>query len=167
MSTPKTSPPAQHDLIISVSPRYGWADYVGTAVQLQSEGLVPGGFEWPSASLEKRWCLNGLEYRLRRVRPYGHKGSWIELDSWNLTTFASDFDGHWVDRRAIDRKAKELRDEIHRLTPAGFSEWRSFEARCWAASQDRAFQDFKALFVPERKKPGRKPKAEATQGAQQ
>lgn len=33
-----------------------------------------------------------------------------------------------------------------------------------AAAQDKAFQDFKALFVPERKNPGRKPKA--TQGVQ-
>lgn len=165
MSTGTTNQPAERDLIIRVSPCYGWADYLGTAAQLQSEGLIPSGFEWPRASSEKIWSANGLEYRLRRERPRGHKGSWIDLDSWNLTTFASGYDANWVDRRAIDRKARELRDEIHRLAPAGAREWRAFGARCWAASQDKAFQDFKALFVPERKRPGRKPKD--TQGGQQ
>ena len=156
MSMPTTSQPAEHDLIINVSPRHGWSEYLGTAAQLQSEGLIPDSFEWPRASSEKVWSVNGLEYRLCRTRPRGHKGSWIELDSWRLTAMASDHNWEWVRRHDIERKAKELRDEIHRLTPAGRREWSAFECRCWAARQDKAFQDFKALFVPERKKPGRK-----------
>lgn len=159
MSTPTANQPIEHDLIINLHPCCSRVDYMGAAAQLQSEGLIPGGFEWPSASAEKVWRVNGLEYRLRRARPRGHKGSWIELDNWSLIIMAGDRDWYWFERRDIERKAKELRDEIHRLSPAGQREWSAFVGRCWAAREDKAFQDFKALFVPERKRPGRKLRA--------
>lgn len=156
MSMSTTNQPAEHDLVISLHPCHSRVDNRGTASQLQSEGLIPGGFEWPRASAEKVWSVNGLEYRLRRARPYGHKGSWIELDSWSLIIMAGDRDWYSFERRDIERKAEELRVKAYRLTPEGDREWRAFADRCWAASQDKAFQDFRALFVPERKRPGRK-----------
>lgn len=156
MNTATTNQAAERELIIKLFPCSDLVNYFGTAAQLQSEGLIPGGFEWPRTSVRKVWNVNGLQYYLRRVRPRGHKGSWIELDNWFLSTSAGDRDWHWFERRDIERKAKELREKTYRLSPDGEREWRAFGARCWAASQDKAFQDFKALFVPERKKPGRK-----------
>lgn len=156
MSTATTNQPTERDLVISLHPHASRVDYRGTAAQLQSDGLIPGAFEWPRTSAKKVWCVNGLEYQLQRARPYGHKGSWIELDSWSLIIMAGDRDWYSFERRDIERKAEELRVKAYRLTPEGDREWRAFMARCWAASQDKAFQDFKALFVPERKKQGRK-----------
>ncbi|PKO74641.1 MAG: hypothetical protein CVU21_22335 [Betaproteobacteria bacterium HGW-Betaproteobacteria-15] len=163
-----TSQPQGPDLIIDVCPM--WVLFEGTAAQLQAEGLIPEGFEWPRAADEKRWRIKGLEYLLSRTRPQWHKGpksSWAELDNWSLRTMAENYDWETIRRRGIERKAEALRREIHRLTPAGQREHQVFEGRLWAASQDKVFQDFKAMFVPARKKPGRKAKPAPAQGVQQ
>lgn len=163
-----TSQPEGCDLIIKVCPM--WVYFEGTAAQLQAEGLIPEGFEWPRAADEKRWRINGLEYWLSRTRPQGHKGpksSWAELDNWSLRTMAVNRGWEAIRRRGIERQAEALRREIHHLTPAGQREHQVFEGLLWAARQDKAFQDFKAMFVPPRKKPGRQARAVAAQGVQQ
>lgn len=166
-TTPATEQPAEREIIIGVHPDE-WVQYEGTAAQLQAEGLIPEGFEWPLAATIKDWKAEGFDYWLRRKRPEGHKGpmrSWLELDNWFIRIKVSGRDWHWAQRRAIERKAEALRDEIYHLSPAGQREWDANWRRYWAARADKAFQAFKAISVPERKKPGRKPKSEA--GAQQ
>jgi hypothetical protein len=141
-----------------------WARFTGTAAQLQAEGLIPDGFEWPRAAADTRWEANGFTYWLRRVRPGGHKGpmrSWLQADSWSVTMRVTSRDYHWGVRRALERKAEELRAEYYRHTTAGAREWSAAFDRYWQTRQDNRFQVFKALvpgLVPAKR--GRKPKAE-------
>jgi hypothetical protein len=147
-----------------------WAQYTGTAAQLQAEGLIPDGFEWPQAAADKRWEANGFDYWLRRTRPDGHKGpmrSWLEVDNWFLRVSVTGRDYHWRTRRGLERKAEALRAEYHRHTAAGAREWEAAWHRYWQTVKDKRFQAFKALVpglvAPKR---GRKPKTETTaQGA--
>lgn len=153
--------PAERELIIDVH-RDDCVLYRGTAAQLIAEGVIPEGLEWPRASTNKTWQANGFDYWLFRVRPEGHKGpmrSWLELDNWSIRVKVTGRDWRWHQQEQIKKKAKALADEIYGLSPAGRSEWFIHCDRLWAARKDAAYQAFKAKFIPERKKPGRKPKA--------
>lgn len=160
LTTPAHELPAERELIIDVR-RDDWVQYEGTAAQLIAEGVIPEGFEWPRAAADKRWDANGLDYWFRRTRPEGHKGpmkSWLEVDNWVIRIQVTGRDVHWCNRRAIERKAEELRDEIYRQSPAGRHAWNASCGAYWKAHEDKAFQAFKSILVPERKRPGRKPK---------
>lgn len=169
MSTGTANQLAERELTIVVSPDE-FADYIGTAAQLQAEGLIAGGFEWPHSDKCKYWKANGFMFAVGRIRPAGHKGpwkTWIELDHWLIRITVADRDFMWHKRRAVERAAEKLRHETHLGSDAGRMEWQAKRERYWVAREDQAFQAFKAIFVPERKKPGSKAKAEAAQGAQQ
>lgn len=76
-------------------------------------------------------------------------------------------DYHWRTRRALERKTEELRAEYYRHTTEVSREWSANWSRYWKAHEDKAFQAFKSLIpglVPPKR--GRKPKSQATQGAQ-
>jgi hypothetical protein len=143
-----------------------WAQFTGSAAQLQAEGLIPHGFEWPRATADKRWEANGFTYSLQRRRPEGHKGpmrSWLEVDNWCVRVEVPGHDYHWRVRRDLERKAEELRAEYCRHTAAGAREWNAAWRRYWQTVEDKRFQAFKALvpgLVPPKR--GRKPKAETT-----
>lgn len=146
------------------------ASYIGTAAQLQAEGLIPVGFVWPQAAADKRWQAGGFDYWLRRTRPEGHKGpmkSWLELDSWWVRVKVTGRDYNWQTQRRLERQAEELRRAIYRETPAGSREWNTNWRRFDAANCDTNFQAFKAkvpgLIPPKR---GRKPKAQPGDSAQ-
>jgi hypothetical protein len=152
---------AEQEIIIDVNPEWGWVRYEGTAAQLIAEGLVPQGLEWPRAASYKRWSAGGFDYRLRRTRPEGHRGpmrSWLEIDNWSVRVTVMGRDQRSLTLFSLERRADELRAAFHRETPEGRREWDAFVNRSWAARQDKAFQNFKAIFAPERRKPGRKPK---------
>lgn len=152
--------PKERELIIDVSPGW-WAEYEGTRAQLQAEGLIPDGLEWPRAAADKHWEANGFDYWLRRNRPEGHKGpmrTWLEMDNWFIRVQVTGRDWAWRARQNIEEKAKALRDEIYRQSDAGRRE-QDLAWGAWCKSkEDEAFQAFKAIFIPERKKPGRKPR---------
>jgi hypothetical protein len=153
---------ADRELSINVNAQWGWAQYEGTRAQLEGEGLIPGDFDWPHAAADRRWSANGFDYWLRRTRPDGHKGpmrSWLEIDNWFVRVEVTGRDHRHLARLNLERKAEELRAEYHRQTVAGQREWEAKWKRYWKASNDDAFRAFKAIFIPERKKPGRKPKA--------
>lgn len=140
--------------------------YAGTAAQLQAEGLIPEGFEWPRGATHKQWDANGFEYWLRREKPKGHKGpmrSWLEVDNWFLRVREKSHDYRWRARRQLDRRAEALRAEYYRLTAAGAREWNAALRRYWTTQEDAAFQAFKAkvpgLIPPKR---GRKLQAQTT-----
>lgn len=146
-----------------------WAEFEGTADQLIAEGLIPEGFEWPQAAAYKRWEAGGFKCWLNRKRPEGHRGlmrSWLELDNWCIRVSVTGRDHAWRRRRALDRKAEELRVEFYHLTDRGSRERAAEWRRYCEAGRDKTFQAFKSripgLMPPKR---GRKPKA-ATQGEQ-
>jgi hypothetical protein len=163
-----TSPHAAQELHIGIQ-RDEWAQYEGTAAQLQAEGLIPEGFEWPRARDDCFWQANGFEYWLRRTRPKGHKGpmrSWLGMDNWFIRVVVHGRDVDWRTRRHLQRKAEEFCAECHRHSAEGKRQWSDAWRRHWEALNDLHFQAFKAkipgLTQPKR---GREPKTEATLGA--
>lgn len=126
-----------------------WFQCIGTAAQLQAEGLIPHDFEWPQAATTKIWQANGFEYWLHRTRPEGHKGpmrSWLALDNWFVRVRVASRDHDWLTRKALDRKAEDLKAEYHRISEAGSREWRAGWERFRAAQKDPGFQHFKTLI---------------------
>lgn len=137
----------------------------GSAAQLIDEGLIPDGFEWPRAAADKRWEANGFTYWLRRERPEGHKGpmrSWLELDNWFVRVTVKGHDYQWRQRRELERRAQELKEDAYKLTLAGHLKQEAEWNRYWATQKDKAYQAFRAT-VPALNPPkrGRKPKAQA------
>lgn len=159
MNTPQA---AYCELRIDIWPDE-FARYIGTAAQLQAEGLIPTGFDWPLAAASKQWEASGFEYWLRRTRPEGHKGArqtWLKLDNWLVDVRVIGRDHAWLVRRRLERKAEALRAECRRHTAAGQHEWEAAWMRYWHAKEDKGFQAFKAQvpgLIPTRG--GRKPRA--------
>lgn len=67
-------------------------NYEGTAAQLEAEGLIPSGFEWPCHVGPIAWESDGFTYRLVRMRPRSFEGSkraWLAaaatVDHWQLS----------------------------------------------------------------------------------
>ena len=158
-----------HELIITIW-RGEWVQYEGTRAQLEDEGLIAKDAEWPACATSVRWKAGGFDYWLRRTRPDGLKGpkrTWLVMDNWFIRVEVADRPSDWRERRGIEEKRDALRAEIHSCSPLGRFE-RSIQWRTlWAARDDKALQAFKSSFVPERKKPGPKPKAQAVEGPQQ
>lgn len=156
--------PAAHELHIEI-----WRDscvwFSGTAAQLQTEGLVPDGFEWPRAAASVHWEANGFSYWLHRSRPRGHKGprrSWLEMDSWAVRVGVIGRDFHWQVRRDLERQAEQLQANYHSHTAAGMREWHERFDRYLKSREDRGFQTFKAMIpglIPPKR--GRKPNSRA------
>lgn len=152
------------DLQITIWPD-SCAEYVGTRAQLEAEGLIPDGFEWPNAAADVRWQADGFDYWLRRTRPEGLRGpmrAWMEMDNWFVRVHVTGRDHSWQNHRAIERKRDELLKEIHSQSEAGRREWHENYEAHRRAQEDKAFQQFKSSFVPERRKPGRPSKRDST-----
>ena len=175
LSQPELSPKVEAvgptELRIQIWVDY-WTHFEGTAAQLSSEGLIPEGFVWPRGDDSVRWDAGRFSYWLRRSRPQGHKGtkrSWQELDNWFVRVEVTDRSHDWQVQRQLQRKADALAEEIYSHTAEGKRLSNARWERLWKTREDRAFQDFKARVLPEKKKPGRKVRAlpeEATPGAQ-
>ena len=131
-------------------------EYEGTRAQLEAEGVIPPGTEWPQGRQNHFWSHGGLRFWLSRTRPEGTKGPmsvWSTGDWWCLRC-DTPYDGNYADWR-IKQKARELAQAIYAQTPAGRREWNECFSRYWAAHSDAAFQAFKATLLPQRKKLGR------------
>jgi len=134
--------------------------FEGTRAQLEAEGVLPPDVVWPEGDQLYRWKSGRSQFVLCRMRPEGIRGPkrvWTSGDWWSVRC---EYDyALSEDARTVLQKERELAEVRYRLSPAGKrqsdAEWR----RHWAAHTDKAFQAFKATFMPIRKKPGRKPKA--------
>jgi hypothetical protein len=123
---------------------WGITEYYGTKAMLESEGIIPEGFEWPEGYNNVCWNDDQFNYRLRRNRPEGAKGSrkqfatvdWFEL-RWNL------IDADQLSRE-IACKVKELKDLIYLHSSKGSAESQARWERYWKAQDDKQFQAFKA-----------------------
>lgn len=170
-STPASVRPAEgaqtDDLLITIWPDE-LARYTGSRAQLEAEGLIPPDFKLPEGKEWVYWSADGYDYQLRRVRPEGFKGpqrAWLGVDNWIVDVRVTGRDLQWRKNRAIERKVEDLKDAIHRQSKAGWEEGRlRLEAFCETLG-DKAFQRFKAIVVPERKRRGR-PVREASPAAE-
>ena len=169
-AAPTTTP--ERELKIHISTRsFGWWEYEGTRAQLEAEGIIPAGTEWPQGKNILYWDQGRLRFRLCRIRPEGSKGpmaTWVNGDCWCLRCETTDdsFGMGW----RIKQKARELAQAIYDVSPEGRRERDARWARYWVAQKDTAFQAFKNALIPQSKKPGRPAKPRTTpsnlQGAQ-
>lgn len=132
--------------IIIIIDYKGWdiTEYHGTKAMLESEGIIPEGFEWPEGYTDVCWKDDRFNYRLRRNRPEGAKGSrkqFVTVDWFKLR-----WDLIGTDRLSLEiaRKEKELKDLIYLHSSKGSAESQSRWERYWKAQYDKQFQAFKA-----------------------
>lgn len=143
----------ENELRIEIYPR-GYDCWRGTRAQLQAEGMIPEGLEWPRHPAQKCWLSGPFFFRLIHLESRGPKGSTPpvpEVERWacRRSIFTGGEDNFSSAR--IYEISQMLAREIWRRTPAARAQW----DRYWKAHQDRRFQAFKALFVPQPKKRGR------------
>lgn len=151
---------AESELMVVVCPHgLRFWEYRGTRVQLEAEGVIPLGTEWPEGAKDCRWQSGRCRYWLRRTRPEGLKGPaklWTSGDWWFLRC---DFDdGLDAAASIILEKRQELAQALYRYSPEGCRAFEASYRRYYTAQEDKAFQAFKATLLPPRKKPGRKPR---------
>jgi hypothetical protein len=171
---PDTQPATAHDvggfgLKICIRPhKLDFWEFEGTRAQLEAEDVIPPGTEWPEGARDQRWEAGRFRYWLRRCRPDGMKGPmklWTSGDWWCLRCDLVNGPDHATS--SILQKKAELVVALYRQSPAGQLAWQDHWTRYCNARQDKAFQSFKGVFMPERRKPGCKPKAQAPEGTQQ
>ena len=151
-----TSTESREIKVILSTASFGWWAYEGTRAQLEAEGVIPPGTQWPQGKRRAHWHAGGLRFWLSRTRPEGLKGpmsAWVSGDWWLLRCEAPD-EGNPTNWR-IRNLEKALAHEIRESSPAAHEARKVQWSRYWAARKDDAFQAFKALTVPARKKPGR------------
>lgn len=63
------------EMLINLRP-YGWQtwEYEGTRAQLEAEGVIPAGTEWPQHRNTAQWEDGRVRWSLSRTRPNGMKG---------------------------------------------------------------------------------------------
>jgi len=120
-------------------------EYQGTRKALEAEGLIPAETVWPDGFESMPWQAGANNFWLRRERPKGVNGprrSFLEVDWWMLRI--NPVNSKSWEQVAIERKANELREAIHRASAEGRAERLArFESYC-KASHDTAFKSFMA-----------------------
>lgn len=169
-SIPATEETTERPLVVIIRPHeLDFSEYRGSRAQLEAEGIVPAGTEWPEGGRCVKWEQGLLRFSLGRTRPEGMKGPmkvWLEGDYWNLR-WERKVQPHWG-TVAIRKKKAELAKEVYRQSYEGQRAHQALWDSYWKAHSDKAFQAFKNTFVPQRKKPGRPAKSstpEQSQGA--
>lgn len=133
------------DLVVEIRTDLGLTEYHGTRAQLEEEGVIPKGTEWPSGYDDCRWQSGKFDFRLRRERPPGAKGprrDFADVDLFSLRWELTNPPSHA--QRQIALKTQELKDTIYRCSPKGKAEWSAQWDRHWETTKDAAFQAFKA-----------------------
>lgn len=168
---PTTTTPADEPsrpLLVLLYPWHrGACEYRGTRAQLEAEGVLPAGLQWPQGGDLAQWERNGLRYNLHRKRPADLKGPmrlWLEGDYWSLRWERAN-PPNWAECDIAAKRA-ELQQAIYRQSPQGMQAARARWQRLRLAKDDAAFQRLLARFAIPRK-PGRpaKPATTPTKGA--
>lgn len=148
---------AEPDLKACICPyKLPFWEFEGSRAQLEAEGVIPAGTQWPEAARILRYEAGRFRYLLCRRRPDGMKGPmkvWTAGDWWSLRCEL--IDGPDLETLRIREKKRELAEAIYSQSPAGRREWDVHFQRYWKAHKDEAFQAFKAKFAPQREKRGR------------
>jgi hypothetical protein len=150
-----------HDIKVTIRPyQCNFWEFEGSRAQIEAERVIPPGTEWPEGAGDLYFNVGRFRYWLRRTRPEGMKGprsAWTSGDWWRLRCdLIEGMDPRYL---LVLDKERELADALHYATPAGQREQNVQWNRYWRASEDQAFQAFKAKFLPQRKKPSRRSKA--------
>jgi hypothetical protein len=150
------------EMVIEWSKGY-WFAFQGTRAQLEAEGVVPAGLNWPTGRREASLITGGRRYLLRRCGIPGAKqsiGEWSFGDWWRVHVLH--IDPNRLDPE-LERCTNELHAMIHARTPQGRAEFNAKYRLYYAACEDEKFQAFKALIPalipPPRKRRGRPLKA--------
>ncbi len=126
---------ANGELTIALYPRQHDIWY-GTAAELESEGLVPAGYEWPRGTSRRYFVHNGIECGVARKRkPGSGNAPWATIDYWSIQRYCKDR-AHGGARIYEKRRALEL--ELWWHSPHGD---RMFDL-AMQARRDAAFQGF-------------------------
>lgn len=141
------------ELSIEIWPRgYDW--WHGTSAQLEAEGLIPKGFDWPKGKEHRGWTSGEFNFWLLRCRPEGHKGpqsSWLTIDNWSLRRTLAAHAGDGFAAARLHEKKVALAEELWRQTHEAHLQ----SNRSWNAYQDTAYQAFRARIVPQPPRRGR------------
>lgn len=149
----------EREMLINAWGNLGVAEYQGSRAQLEAEGVIPIGLEWPHKTEDRRWQIGDVVFWLSRCRPPGLKGPmnlWTTGDWWRFrwNPIKTDFSA-----MRIKQKAKEIAQIIHHQSPRGIEEFNLMWSRLSAAHADRKYQVFKELMpCLQHKKSGRRPK---------
>lgn len=151
---------SNREMLVNIRPcQLDFWEFEGTRAQLEGENVIPPNTEWPQGASTLYWRVGKFRYGLNRKRPAGIKGPmsvWCNGDWWNLRCEV--YDLRLEDYRIWDQK-RELAKSIYRATERGQYEWRVEYSRCCKARDDAEYQRFRSIFIPEKKKPTRKPRA--------
>lgn len=134
------------ELKIDLDPKFGWATYTGTRMQLESEGIIPADHTWPDGFQRYDWEVERLHFTLTRARPPGFKGprrNFFDCDYWTLRMFQV---GQSYAVLQIRRYAAEIARLKHLYSQAGMREQMVHLQRLESARKDDRFQAFKALI---------------------
>lgn len=138
-------------------------EYKGARAQLEAEGIIPEGMEWPVGKDSVHWQAKGLEFWLRRRRPSDMKGPmklWLEGDYWELS-FSPIGQRYWDS--LLRQKARELNEMLFEQSEEGRRRWHATLQRVEIAAKDKGFQAFlakvPALAEPAPRRRGKKAKA--------
>ncbi|MXS82030.1 hypothetical protein ABD07_02770 [Nitrosomonas oligotropha] len=144
-SSKESSHVIPEDLIVIIDCRgLDITEYHGTKAMLESEGIIPEGFEWPEGYNDVYWHDDQFNYWLRRHRPEGAKGSRKQFETVDWFQLRWDLIDTNPFSREVARKAKELKNLIYRNSQEGFAESEARWARYYKARDDKQFQAFKA-----------------------
>lgn len=116
-------------------------DWYGSRSQLEDEGLIPAGFEWPSDRRPKQLAVPGFDVDVQRTRPPGRKGPMSNRwDYWRLSCRLADRAGMGHDAYV---SAAGMKQEQWLQSPAGAD----MRRRHAVAMADIRFQRFKQVAL--------------------
>ncbi len=168
-SVTTTEEGVEYPFTVSIRPHgCDFSEYQGSRAQLEAEGIIPAGTEWPEGQQSVCWEQGLLSFSLKRTRPEGMKGPmklWIAGDYWNL---------RWERKvrpdcgtRAIMDKRAELAKVVYSESPEGRLAYNARFELYLAAYKDKAFQAFKNTLIPKRqRKPVLPAKSSTTEQSQ-
>jgi hypothetical protein len=135
-----------------------WFEYNGTRAQLEAEGVIPAGAEWPQGDGALVTWESGQQYfALQHRCPPGKGGRkrWRDADFWCLFVRIDAVYGPKAGFRAARMEYEARKRDVAWADTlvSGMS----------AARRDTAFQAFKAKYLPSyfKKQPGRPHKSAA------
>lgn len=134
------------DIIVSLNAEgsFAWVEFQGSRAQLEAEGLIPPGLQWPSEGFGRvEWQAENVCYRLCRRRPDGAKGprkAFAKIDWWSLHSELCD--PRSLEERILADKAAEFRKTAYALSAEGRSASTRLFIAHLEARRDEGFQAF-------------------------